>query len=185
MFSKLSADLTGSADVCSCIEPAKFHEQNSLTYLLAGERPFIVLVSGKEEHIFTDLAYISSKGTSSTISRRLVKRYDYFDHRISNVVFETAGLGISDRDVELKFTIGSEYISIDVWKKQAETLVKYYKVLVALSHQQRKNATMLELSKIAIPKTSHGDIKESIAWAEQVYEKNIPSNYGFVFEQLL
>jgi hypothetical protein len=144
------------------------------------EVPFIVLKSGKEEHIFTDHAYISSKGESAASTRRLVVRYSYYQNHFSQIRYESAGMGVTDRDVELKFVIGSTPVSIDIWKKEAETVIFYYKVLSAISSVQAKNSTMVQLAKEALPKTG-GDVMQSIAWAETICNRFIPDNYGFIF----
>jgi hypothetical protein len=58
MFSKITSDLSGAADCCNIIPPAQFRDQKCLSYLIPGEIPFMVLVSKKDEHMFTNFAYI-------------------------------------------------------------------------------------------------------------------------------
>ena len=139
-------DLAGSADVCHCIDPSKFASEPSLTFTLPSDTVYIYLKAGKEEFIFTDRALISLKGSSATSPKRLVTRYEYNSHPISGVQFETFGLGVTDRDCEIKFIIGNEHISIDVWKQEIETAKLYYKTLVELEHAVSKN---IRLSGIA------------------------------------
>ena len=185
MFGKITADLTGSADVCTCVPKDQFQAVNSLSFILPHEVPFIVLKSGKEEHIFTDHAYIVCKGDSAASARRLVTRYSYYDHLITNVQFETAGMGVTDRDVELKFSVNQERVSIDIWKKEVDVARVYYKALSAVSSVQKKNANMVGLAKEALPKMGTGDVMQSIAWAEAISNKFFPSNYGFVFSSFI
>jgi hypothetical protein len=185
MFGKLASDLSGSSDVCTCVSRDGYDKVDSLSYLQPHEVPFIVLKSGKEEHIFTDHAYVFSKGESATSTRRLISRYSYFEHRFTGVMFETAGMGMSDRDVELKFTIGGHFVSIDIWKKEIQTAIVYYKALCAIASVQAKNATMVSLAKDAISKSNTGDVMQSIAWADAVAGRFAPENYGFIFAAFL
>ncbi|KAJ3027593.1 UNVERIFIED_CONTAM: hypothetical protein HDU68_003526 [Siphonaria sp. JEL0065] len=103
-------------------------------------------------HLFTDLAYISIRGEHAVSHKRFIDRVEYYEGSVSNVCFETAGLGITDRDVELKFNIGNNHVSIDIWKNEIEVAKMFYKALLALSHEQAKNRELLKLSLDALPR---------------------------------
>jgi hypothetical protein len=184
MLGKFAADITGSADVCTCVSKEKFGQVAALQFLLPQEVPFIVLKSGKEEHVFTDRAYISFKGESASTTRRLVGRFSYRSNMISRVKYETAGLGMTDRDVELKFIIGDALVSIDIWKKEAPTAILYFKILSAISSAQKKNESLLQLAKDSRP-LHFDDVSQSIAWAETISNRYIVDNYGYIFAQFL
>ncbi|KAI9318862.1 hypothetical protein BDR26DRAFT_885243 [Obelidium mucronatum] len=106
--------------------------------------------AAKEIHLFTDLAYISIKGESAVSQKRFVDRIEFFEQIVSNVCFETAGMGITDRDVELKFEMGATAISIDIWKAEIESAKKLYRALLILSHEQAKNREMLHYATNAL-----------------------------------
>ncbi|KAI9318861.1 hypothetical protein BDR26DRAFT_409796 [Obelidium mucronatum] len=141
--------------------------------------------------------------------RRFIDRIEYTESIISNVCFETAGMGLTDRDVELKFQIGGHHISIDIWKNEIEGAKLFYKALLVLSHLQAKNKELLKLSLDALPRflpgksegvTQYGEgiAKEQldqaagfsyartvIATAQYLQSQLIPRSYRDVFEQYL
>ncbi|KAI8897434.1 hypothetical protein BC833DRAFT_42522 [Globomyces pollinis-pini] len=189
MFNKLTADISGSADVCKCINPQNFGSEPVLSFLIPGEVAYILLKSGKEEHIFTDQAYVISQGASAATARRLVQRYHYSSTIFTNVRFETAGMGMSDRDVELKFDINGSPVSIDIWKSEIETAKFYYKALVGLSKAQSHNHRIMELAKFTVgsyrlPQDNPNPLA-AIEFAEALYSRYNPSSYRQVFEQYL
>ncbi|KAI8897438.1 hypothetical protein BC833DRAFT_593774 [Globomyces pollinis-pini] len=189
MFNKLAKDITGSADVCKCIEPQQFGSEPVLSYLIPGEIPYILLKSGKEEHIFTDQAYILSQGESSVSARRLVQRFHYSSNLITNVRFETAGMSMSDRDVELKFEINGNGTSIDIWKNEIEKAKFYYKAIVGLSKAQAQNSRIMELARYTVgayrvPQENQNPLV-AIEFAEALYSRYNPSSYQSVFEKYL
>ena len=89
------------------------------------EKIFFLIKSKTDEYCFTNLALIHVDGTSAVSKKRLVKRFDYYRHKISHVMIETAGT--VDLDCELKFMIGNEEFSIDVDRNQLEQLKDIYK----------------------------------------------------------
>lgn len=179
-------DLTGASDVCHCIDPSKFGSEPSLTYALPSETVFILLKAGKEEFIFTDRALIAVRGASAVSSKRLVSRYDYLSHPISRVQFETAGMGPTDRDCELKFLAGGEAFSIDIWKQETDTAKLFFKTLVELEHEISRNMRLAELSKMVMSSKGHSPeiFKFAVAsqWAEELNQKYYPSSYAHVFQ---
>ncbi|KAJ3414726.1 hypothetical protein HDV05_006163 [Chytridiales sp. JEL 0842] len=152
MFKNIASDLSGSADVCKVLNRAQLQGEPILSYLLPHEVGYFAFKSGKEIHIFTDLAYITITGANATTTRKYVDRHEYYESHITNVCFETAGMGISDRDVELKFNMDGRSVSIDIWKNEIETAKVYYKFLVELSHVQARNKIMYNLVTSTIGK---------------------------------
>ncbi|KAI9321959.1 hypothetical protein BDR26DRAFT_904505 [Obelidium mucronatum] len=188
-------------------------QEGILHFLLPHETAYIMFKGPKEVHIFTDLAYVSIRGENAISTRRFIDRIEYTESIISNVCFETAGMGLTDRDVELKFQIGGHHISIDIWKNEIEGAKLFYKALLVLSHLQAKNKELLKLSLDALPRflpgksegvasgvTQYGEgiAKEQldqaagfsyartvIATAQYLQSQLIPRSYRDVFEQYL
>ena len=190
MFSKLAADITGSADVCKVIPAEQIPQEVCVTYLLPGEKAYILLKSKKEEHIFTNLAYICCKGESAANTRRLTSRYNYYDAVVRDVQFETAGISVTDRDCELKFVIGGKHVSIDIWKNETEVAKGIYKTVVELSNHMVRNETLMNFAHIALgssknenPLNDNGFI--SMQWAEAVNARYKPESYEHVFQAML
>ena len=146
--SKIAADLAGTADNCTCVPRESVHQELSSKYLLNGETAYIFLKSAKEDHIFTDQAYIVSKGNTAGGLKRTIYRVEYCDNPISNVMFETGGIGVTDQDCELKFTIASHNISIDIRKQDQELGVLYYRALSALAIEHSRKAKQFGLFKV-------------------------------------
>eukprot|EP01032_Pedospumella_encystans_P003924 gene3924-4640_t len=117
MFSvgtKIGASITGTADNCECIPREQINQQFSSKFLLDGEIPFIFLKSAKEDHIITDRAYIAVRGETAGGMKRITYRVDFQGYPLSNVMFESGGMGLTDQDCELKFTIANQNVSIDI-----------------------------------------------------------------------
>jgi hypothetical protein len=148
MFKKLASETLGLSDIGKIISPADYDKVDADDYLFHedGEKIFFLIKSKKDEYCFTNFALIHVDGDSAVSSKRTVKRYEYANHKISQVLIETAGN--IDLDVELKFTLDERVpFSIDVNKNCLESLKDIYKVLITigkLQHQQeiaRDNAT--------------------------------------------
>jgi hypothetical protein len=149
MFKKLAAETLGISDIGKIISPNDYDKVDADDYLFHedGEKIFFLIKSKKDEYCFTNFALIHVDGDSAISSKRIVKRYEYVSHKISQVFIETAGN--IDLDIELKFTLGERNVfSIDVNKNCLESLKDIYKVLITigkLQHQQeiaRNNATI-------------------------------------------
>lgn len=141
MFKKLAAETLGLGDIGVIISPANYDKVDADDYLFHedGEKIFFLIKSKKDEYCFTNLGLIHVDGDSAVSSKRIVKRYEYAEHRISQVFIETAGN--IDLDVELKFTLeGVAAFSIDVNKNSLESLKDIYKALIAISKLQNKEA---------------------------------------------
>lgn len=68
-----------------------------------------------DDYCFTNRAIIHVNGECAMSKKRLLRRYDYLMHNISNVFLEAAGtIGLN---VEIKFTIDNKPLSIDIHKR--------------------------------------------------------------------
>jgi hypothetical protein len=183
MFKGALSDLKGTSDICKCIPKEGFNAEPVMEFLLPGEIPYILLKSKQEEHIFTNLGYLVFHGENATTTRRMMQRFDYFEHKIQNVLYETAGMGMTDRDVELKFQVGTKAVSIDIWKNEAQIAIKYYKSLVTLAHHQARNQTLLDLAKTALNGVkSTEQASNAFLWADHCLKNYVPVSYDFVFQ---
>lgn len=145
MFGAKLASMAGTADNCECVPRAVMAKELSARYLLNDETPFVFLKSLKEDHIFTDRAYIAIRGQTAGGLKRIVYRADYYQYPISNVMIETAGMGITDQDCELKFTIAGQQVSIDIKKSDQDQAILYYRALSALAIAQARQAQQMAL----------------------------------------
>jgi Bacterial PH domain len=139
MFKKLAAETLGLGDIGVIVSPANYDKVDADDYLFHedGEKIFFLIKSKKDEYCFTNLALIHVDGESAISSKRVVKRYEYAEYRVSNVFIETAGN--IDLDVELKFSLGNGIVfSIDVNKNSLEALKDIYKALMAIAKHQNK-----------------------------------------------
>jgi Bacterial PH domain len=139
MFKKLAAETLGLSDIGKIISPNDYDKVDADDYLFHedGEKIFFLIKSKKDEYCFTNFALIHVDGDSAVSSKRLVKRYEYTNHRVSQVFIETAGN--IDLDIELKFTLDDRLVfSIDVNKNCLESVKDIYKVLITIGKLQRK-----------------------------------------------
>ena len=139
MFKKLAAEALGISDVGVIIAPADYDKVDADDYLFHedGEKIFFLIKSKKDEYCFTNFGLTHVDGESAVSSKRVIKRYEYGSHRISDVTIETAGT--IDLDVELKFNVDELQFSIDVRKKFLESLKDIYKALSKISRLQQRN----------------------------------------------
>lgn len=166
--------------------------------MLPLEIPFIFLKAPKEEHIFTDQAYISIIGETANSNKRLVSRFPYKTHPISDVEYETAGMGMTDRDCELKFRAGTAlHVSIDVVKAEITHVIHYFRVLNALAVAQTRNHNLYGLAKESFKKLEfkiEGNLDPSVSEAltetffkraEMAEARYNPESYEGVFRQFI
>jgi Bacterial PH domain len=149
MLKKLAAETFGLSDIGKIVPPSDYDKVDADDYLFHedGEKIFFLIKSKKDEYCFTNLALIHVDGESAVSTKRIVRRYDYVTHNVSNVLIETAGN--IDLDLELKFTLNEHHTySIDVNKSCLEPLKDIYKALTMISKLQhfeetaRANATL-------------------------------------------
>jgi len=140
MFGKIASDALGLSDIGVIVPPSDYNKVDADDYLFHedGEKIFFLIKSKKDEYCFTNLALIHVDGDSAVSSKRSIKRYEYARHLIGNVSIETAGT--VDRDVELKFSVDQQVFNIDVKKSFIEQLKDIYKALIAIGHQQQRDA---------------------------------------------
>lgn len=133
MFGKLASDALGLSDIGRVIAPQDYHKVESDDFIMheKGEKIFFLIKSKTDEYCFTNLALLHLDGDSAISKKRLLKRYDYYQHDIESVKLETAGT--IDLDVELKFVLGGQTFSIDVHKEHIEPLKDIYKALIEIS----------------------------------------------------
>jgi hypothetical protein len=92
MFKSLGADLAGTSDNCTPIRRDDVQGAGDIfSFLLPTDIVWIILKSKVKEFIFTDVALVFIERDNVTSPKRLVKRYPYFEHKITNVRFETPG----------------------------------------------------------------------------------------------
>ncbi|RTE08353.1 PH domain-containing protein [Paenibacillus whitsoniae] len=202
MFKKLAADALGLSDIGKVISPADFDKVDSDDYVMHedGEKVFFIIKSKKDEYCFTNLALIHLDGDSAISSKRMLKRYTYHSHAISDVYLETAGT--IDLDVEIKFTIGSVAFSIDVDKKQIEQIKDLYKALNKIAETVEHNDHLYDYAKqsVMIAKEATGRIStEATAvssefdainasvynWLKTKHTELKIKDFGFIFERYI
>lgn len=139
MFKRIAAEAMGLSDIGVIVPPSEYGKVDADDYLFHedGEKIYFLIKSKKDEYCFTNLALIHVDGDSAVSSKRSIRRYEYAHHGVGAVAIETAGT--VDRDVELKFQIGSVFLSIDVRKDFIEALKDVYKALIAIGHQQMRD----------------------------------------------
>ncbi|MFJ7917113.1 MULTISPECIES: PH domain-containing protein [unclassified Lysinibacillus] len=127
MFKKITADALGLSDI-SVVITREYYDKTDA-----------------DDYCFTNRAIIHVDGKSAMSKKRLLRRYDYLMHNISNVFLETAGT--IDLDVEIKFTIDNTPLSIDIHKRFIDDIKDLYKALHAISYGQKQNAYKLEVAE--------------------------------------
>ncbi len=150
MFKKVASDMLGLSDIGSVIKPEDYDKVDSDDYVMheEGEKIYFLIKSKSDEYCFTNQALIHLDGTSAMSKKRLLKRFDYSSHQISDVKLETAGT--MDMDIEIKFIMGDHSYSIDVNKKQVEELKDLYKTLFKIGSIQHENARLYRYAESSL-----------------------------------
>ncbi len=139
MFKRIASEATGRSDIGTIVSAGDYNEVEADDYLFHEdeERIFFLIKSKKDEYCFTNLALIHVDGNSAISSKRKIKRYDYYNYKVSQVAIETAGT--LDLDIELKFTLNNSIpFSIDLQKNCIESLKDIYKALITIGKIQAK-----------------------------------------------
>jgi len=182
LFGKLAADALGISDIGKVIERQHFDKVDSDDYVMHedGEKIYFIIKSRKDEYCFTNLALIHLDGDSAVSKKRMLKRYSYAKHEISNVYLETAGT--VDMDVEIKFTIGNVPFSIDVDKKQIEAVKDLYKSLIKIAEITLANDDLFEYAKtsVNVAKESIGRINSAASTAAEQFNAINESAYNWL-----
>ena len=202
MFGKIAADALGLSDIGSVIAPADYDKVDADDYVMHEdqEKIYFLIKSKSDEYCFTNKALIHLDGTSAASKKRMLRRYNYSTHPISNVLLETAGN--IDMDVEIKFRLGANDYSIDVHKKHLEQVKDLYKALIRISELMHENEVALGHAKasIEVASTTLGrgqagstpiveSFKElnqaAFAWFTGAQQKYWVKDFGFVFERYI
>lgn len=202
MLKKFAAEALGISDIGKIIPPADYNKVEADDYVMHedNEKIYFLIKSKTDEYCFTNLALIHVDGTNAISSKRTLRRYDYYENPISDVLLETAGT--VDLDVEIKFSIGPSYLSIDVDRKQLEQLKDLYKTLIRIGHIVKQNTTHLEFSKISLQTATTALGKNKIEgtspseefeklntyafnWQVDAAHKYIVKDFGYVFEKYI
>ena len=138
MFKNMAADLMGTSDIGKIIEPKDYDKTDIDDYIFHedNEKIFFLIKAKTDEYCFTNTAFIHLDGTSAVSKKRTLYRYPYKHSQISQVLLETAGT--VDRDVELKFKLGSLSYSIDIEKSQIDKVRDVYKALFGIGEACRE-----------------------------------------------
>jgi Bacterial PH domain/YvbH-like oligomerisation region len=169
MFKRIASEALGISDIGIIVAPADYDKVDADDYLFHedSEKIFFLIKSKKDEYCFTNLALIHVDGESAVSSKRVVKRYDYSNYKISDVSIETAGS--IDLDIELKFILDDRIVySIDVQKNYLPALKDIYKTLITIGkHQQkeqiaRNNAVLCLEAVSAMYKINNIESEETI-----------------------
>ncbi|WP_019413413.1 PH domain-containing protein [Paenisporosarcina sp. TG20] len=139
MFKKLAAEALGLSDIGIVVPKADFDKTEADDFVMheSGEEIFFLIKTKADEYCFTNKALIHVDGANAISKKRTLKRYEYAYNPITNVELETAGT--IDLDVEIKFTIGSTPLTVDIHKRFIAEIKDLYKVLFAVSLEVKDN----------------------------------------------
>ncbi|MBH1970067.1 PH domain-containing protein [Moraxellaceae bacterium AER2_44_116] len=135
MFKSLASDVFGLSDIGKIIDAKDFDKTDVDDYIFQedNEEIFVVIKSKMDEYCFTNLAFIHLNGNLAISKKKVLTRYLYKHHPITDVCIETAGT--VDLDAELKFSLSGKAISIDIDKKQIAQIKAIYKALFTISEK--------------------------------------------------
>lgn len=155
MFKKIAADALRLSDIGKIISPADYDKTDADDYVMHedNEKIYFLIKTRADEYCFTNLALIHVDGQSAVSSKRVLKRYPYYQYTISDVLLETAGK--LDLDVEIKFKMGKQEFDIDVQKNQIEQLKDLYKSLLRISEITYENKAYIEMGNESLNKAAN------------------------------
>nr|WP_255723674.1 PH domain-containing protein [Sporosarcina sp. ACRSL] len=199
---KLASDALGLSDIGKIIGPENYDKTDADDYIRHedNEKIYFLIKTKADEYCFTNLAFIHVDGENAVSSKRILKRYPYSQHQITNVTLETAGK--VDLDVEIKFTLGHQSYSIDVDKRQLDKLNDLYKALVYMSEMVHDNNILFEMAKESLDKAANmlhnsrsSDIQMvdqykqltefGFSWLTSARDKYHIKDFGDVFEKYI
>lgn len=201
MFKKLAADALGLSDIGAVIHPKDYDKVDADDYVMHedDEKIFFLIKSRTDEYCFTNKALIHVDGASAVSKKRTLRRLDYLHHPITSVSLETAGN--LDMDIEIKFSMGDQYYSIDVNKNQMEALKDLYKALIKIKSIQQENAKLYAYAEQSLTttattlnrSTSASSLEDSFKvinqyifdWQKQAHESYMVKDFGAVFEKFI
>ncbi|MFD2759634.1 PH domain-containing protein [Lentibacillus juripiscarius] len=202
MFKKIASDALGLSDVGKIIDPADYDKTDADDYVRHedDEKIFFLIKTKADEYCFTNLALIHVDGENATSSKRTLNRYPYSQYKISNVLLETAGK--VDLDIEIKFTLGNQEMSIDVHKDEIEKLKDLYKALLHIAEIIHENEIIMEMGSESLDKAvsvlqnarttdtalaeQYKEINEyGFSWLKSVREEYHAKDFGDIFEKYI
>lgn len=155
MLKKFASDALGISDIGKVIKPEDFDKTLSDDFVLHedGETIHFLIKSKTDEYCFTNRALIHLDGEKATSSKRVIKRYDYYQHVVSDVRVETAGT--IDLDLEIKFKMGELAFSVDIDKKEGEAITDLYKSLLEISIKQASDKRQFDYAKDSLERSQN------------------------------
>ncbi|WP_110112458.1 PH domain-containing protein [Bacillus sp. CGMCC 1.16541] len=202
MFKKIASDALGLSDIGKIISPADYDKTDADDYVMHedGEKIYFLIKTKADEYCFTNLAVIHVDGANAVSSKRVLKRYPYSQHKISNVFLETAGK--IDMDVEIKFMLGNQPFDIDVHKEQIEQLKDLYKALLRIAEMTHENQIYMKMASQSLDKAVNilqnartDDNKLAVTyreltdfgftWLTSVHDQYHVKDFGDVFEKYI
>ncbi len=202
MLGKIASEALGLSDIGKVIGPEDYDKVESDDYVMHedGEEIFFLIKSKKDEYCFTNKALIHVDGQSAVSKKRSLRRYSYARNVISDVAMETAGT--VDLDVEIKFTIGGQAMSVDVHKKFIAPIKDLYKALLAIADSMHENEILMQhahtsvetaantLGKASLTDESVVDAFKGInqsafVWLEHAHRKYHPKDFSEIFKRYI
>ncbi|MDL4839782.1 PH domain-containing protein [Aquibacillus rhizosphaerae] len=202
MLKKFASDALGLSDIGKIIEPQDYDKTDADDYIRHedNEQIYFLIKTKADEYCFTNLAFIHVDGENAISSKRTLNRFPYSQHKISDVLLETAGK--VDLDIEIKFTLGKQNYSVDVDKRQIDKLNDLYKALVYISEITHENDIMLDMAGKSLDKavsvlqnsrTSEVQLADQykqltefgFSWLQSVREQYHRKDFGDVFEKYI
>jgi hypothetical protein len=202
MLKKFASDALGLSDIGKIIDPQDFDKTDADDYVRHedNEKIYFLIKTKADEYCFTNIAFIHVDGNKASSTKRVLKRYPYSQYNFANVLLETAGK--IDLDIEIKFTLGNEYFTIDVDKKQIDQLNDLYKTLVYISEVTQENSVMLNMGQNSLDKavsilqnsrTNEAQLADQFKqlteygfeWLKSVREQYHQKDFGAVFEKYI
>ncbi|WP_100013055.1 PH domain-containing protein [Lentibacillus sediminis] len=202
MFKKIASDALGLSDIGRIIEPHDYDKTDADDYVRDedNEKIYFLIKTKADEYCFTNLALIHVDGEKASSSKQTLKRYPYSQHKLSNVVLETAGR--IDLDIEIAFQLGNQVFHIDVHKDEIEKLKDLYKALLYIAEITHENeiiqgmagqsldkaVSILQNSRTSEPQLA-GQYKEltefGFDWLKSIREQYHEKDFGDVFEKYI
>ncbi|MBM7704544.1 PH domain-containing protein [Metabacillus iocasae] len=202
MFKKIASDALGLSDIGKIISPADYDKTDADDYVMHedGEKIYFLIKTKADEYCFTNLAIIHVDGANAVSSKRVLKRYPYSQHKISNVFLETAGK--IDMDVEIKFMLGNVAFDIDVHKEQIEQLKDLYKALLRIAEMTHDNQIYMKMASQSLDKAvtvlqnartddnklavTYRELTDfGFTWLTSVHDQYHVKDFGEVFEKYI
>lgn len=193
MFHGWVRDLTNTGGICH--EVADLSDLFSAKYLLPEEQLLFAWTSAKHEFSFTNFALITVHGENATTARKLVKRFEYREHQLTNVRMVTTGR--LDLDCEIVFNLAGEETTIDVKRKEQLMAQSFYRMLVLLAHEQHERSVQWRCHNVKGTKAAAKSLRTDghntaclladqasllLAQMESEFEQQQPHCYRYVIE---